>query len=126
MDRRPAVTSNATATEPRRGGSLEDVRIGTVPILWNNADLPDLGPVVPADVVLDEIARLGYEGTQTGVGFPAGAELARALAQRNLRLAEVYTDALGDADKAVELFDSVARDPSASAERPLCACESIQ
>jgi tetratricopeptide (TPR) repeat protein len=33
-----------------------------------------------------------------------------------LRLAEVYTDALGDADKAIELFDAVAQDPSASAE----------
>jgi tetratricopeptide (TPR) repeat protein len=33
-----------------------------------------------------------------------------------LRLAEVYTDGLGDADKAIELFDAVAQDPSASAE----------
>ncbi|HSL33172.1 MAG TPA: sugar phosphate isomerase/epimerase [Candidatus Limnocylindrales bacterium] len=89
-ERRSAGTSAATSTEPARGGRLRDVKIGTVPILWNNADLPDLGPVVPADVVLDEIARLGYEGTQTGVGFPAGAELVGALARRNLRLAEVY------------------------------------
>lgn len=109
MDRRPAVTSNATATEPRRGGSLEDVRIGTVPILWNNADLPDLGPVVPADVVLDEIARLGYEGTQTGVGFPAGAELARALAQRNLRLAEVYAALAASTDGPLPEAESAGR-----------------
>lgn len=33
-----------------------------------------------------------------------------------LRLAEVYTDGLGDAQKAIELFDAVAQDPSASAE----------
>jgi tetratricopeptide (TPR) repeat protein len=33
-----------------------------------------------------------------------------------LRLAEVYTDGLGDADKAIELFDAVVEDPSASAE----------
>ena len=33
-----------------------------------------------------------------------------------LRLAEVYTDGLGDADKAIQLFDAVAQDPSASAE----------
>jgi inosose dehydratase len=72
------------------GGGLVDLMVGTVPILWNNADLPDLGPVVPADVVLDEIARLGYDGTQTGVGFPSGADLAAALSRRHLRLAEVY------------------------------------
>jgi tetratricopeptide (TPR) repeat protein len=45
----------------------------------------------------------------------------RMSAAATLRLAEVYTDALGDADKAVELFDSVARDPSASAESILTA-----
>lgn len=33
-----------------------------------------------------------------------------------LRLAEVYTDGLGDADKAIQLFDAVAQDPSASAD----------
>jgi tetratricopeptide (TPR) repeat protein len=33
-----------------------------------------------------------------------------------LRLAEVYTDGLGDAEKAIQLFDAVAQDPSASAE----------
>jgi hypothetical protein len=45
--------------------------IGIVPILWNNADLPNLVPAVPADHVLDEIARLGFEGTQTGTGYPS-------------------------------------------------------
>jgi inosose dehydratase len=80
----------ATGDSGARRGDLADVRVGTVPILWNNADLPDLGPVVPADVVLDEIARLGYDGTQTGIGFPTGTDLAAALSDRGLRLAEVY------------------------------------
>lgn len=40
--------------------------------------------------VLDEIARVGYEGTQLGVGFPDGAALREALDARGLRLAEVY------------------------------------
>ena len=64
--------------------------IGIVPIIWNNADLPDLAPPVPADHVLDEIARLGFEGTQTGTGYPSGAALVEALRARDLRLAEVY------------------------------------
>lgn len=88
-----ALASGATARHERprtRRGRLQDVRIGTVPILWNNADLPELTPFVPADVVLDEIARLGYAGTQTGTGFPAGAALRDALHSRNLALAEVY------------------------------------
>ena len=78
------------------------VSIGCVPIVWNNVDLPDLGPPVPYETVLDELARLGFEGTQYGRGFPLGAELRAALARRNLRLAEWYvslpvtTDGLAD------------------------------
>jgi inosose dehydratase len=70
--------------------SLTAAPIGAVPILWNNVDVPDLAPRVGADVVLDEIARLEYAGTQTGVGFPEGAALASELQRRGLRLAEVY------------------------------------
>lgn len=64
--------------------------VGVVPIVWNNADLTDLGPFVPVPTVLDEIARLGYDGCQTGLGFPAGDELRSDLGRRGLRLAEVY------------------------------------
>lgn len=89
-----AAAARGAAARPKgsapRRGRLADVRIGTVPILWNNADLPEISPFVPADVVLDEIARLGYAGTQTGVGFPTGAALREALRSRNLALAEVY------------------------------------
>jgi len=71
--------------------TLRDAPIGYVPIAWNNADLFDLAPETAADTVLDEIARLGYAGTQFGRGFPEGEELRACLAQRNLRFAELYS-----------------------------------
>ncbi len=72
------------------GDALEDASIGTVPILWNNADVEELRLGTDPASLLDEIARVGYEGTQLGLGFPEGAELRAALAARNVRLAEVY------------------------------------
>ena len=69
---------------------LAKAPVGTVPILWNNVDVPDVAPRVGADVILDEIARLEFAGTQTGVGFPEGHALAAELERRGLRLAEVY------------------------------------
>ena len=45
----------------------------------------------------------------------------RLAASATLRLAEVYTDALGDPEKAIQLFDAVAQDPSASSENILVA-----
>jgi inosose dehydratase len=73
-----------------RTDGLGGCPIGVVPIVWNNADLADLAPFVPVPTVLDEIARLGYDGCQTGVGFPVGQELRADLQRRGLRLAEVY------------------------------------
>jgi inosose dehydratase len=64
--------------------------IGIVPIVWNNADLADLAPPVPADLVMDEVARLGLDGLQLGNGFPEGVALREPLAVRRLRQAEVY------------------------------------
>jgi inosose dehydratase len=71
----------------RRGDALARASIGTVPILWTNAD--DAAGW-DATRILDDIARLGYEGTQLGGNFPDGAALRDALAARDLRLAEVY------------------------------------
>jgi inosose dehydratase len=71
--------------------SLVESAIGCVPIVWNNADLPDLAPEMPAETVLDEIARLGFAGTQHGRGFPEGEVLREALARRGLRFAELYS-----------------------------------
>jgi inosose dehydratase len=74
----------------RQGDALPRASIGTVPILWNNVDQPELAPRVEAATVLDEIARTGYEGTQLGNGFPRGPALREMLDERALRLAEVY------------------------------------
>jgi inosose dehydratase len=71
--------------------SLAGAPIGCVPIVWNNADLLDLAPATSSDTVLDELARIGFAGTQFGRGFPDGAELREALAKRRLRYAELYS-----------------------------------
>ena len=76
--------------------SLLESPIGCVPIVWNNADWLDLAPETPAETVLDEIARLGFAGTQHGRGFPEGDELRAALARRGLRFAELYSALAGD------------------------------
>ncbi len=87
-------------------GPLAAVSIGTVPILWNNVDVTELRLGTGAATILDEIARLGYDGCQLGLGFPEGRELRDALAVRELRLAEVYaslpTSADGPADGALD------------------------
>lgn len=71
----------------RSGDALARASIGTVPILWTNAG--DSGDWDAARI-LDDIARLGYEGTQLGGNFPDGSSLRDSLATRDLRLAEVY------------------------------------
>ena len=72
------------------GDALGGASIGTVPILWNNFDVEELRLGTSPDTILDEIARVAYEGTQLGLGFPEGAALRSALGARGLRLAEVY------------------------------------
>jgi inosose dehydratase len=71
-------------------GPLAGASIGTVPILWNNVDFADLRLGTGADAILDDIARIGYDGCQLGFGFPEGEALRSTLAARELRLAEVY------------------------------------
>jgi inosose dehydratase len=88
---RDAATAGTVRSRLRRpGDALARASIGTVPILWNNVDIEDLRRGTDAATILDEIARTGFEGTQLGLGFPEGNELARELAARGLRLAEVY------------------------------------
>jgi inosose dehydratase len=91
------LPTDATIEQGRRlrrrlavGGPLGGVSIGTVPILWNNVDLADLRRGTPAETILDDIARTGYDGCQLGLGFPFGDVLRQALTVRDLRLAEVY------------------------------------
>lgn len=89
--------------------SVQDAPIGTVPIIWNNADLFDLAPETPYGTVLDEIARLGFDGTQSGRGFPEGDELRAALGERGLRFAEHYSALPAGPDGLAEGAREVAR-----------------
>ncbi len=68
-----------------------DVRIGTVPILWNNDDVPELTPPVPYERVLDEMSQAGFEGTELGSNYPSDpAVLRRALDARKMVLSGGY------------------------------------
>ena len=90
MDAPDPSTPDLRSRLRRPGSALPETLIGTVPILWNGVDVGELPPGTNAATILDEIARLGYDGTQFGTGFPEGGELRTALAARGLRLAEVY------------------------------------
>lgn len=90
------MTSAEAITAGERRGSLAAAPIGAVPIVWNNVDLHDLAPTVPAELVLDDIQRLGFAGCQFGRGFPEGDDLRRALSSRGLRLAERYCELPSD------------------------------
>ena len=94
MDLRPG-TSRSHLSLPAAGRAeaepgLPGTTIGINQILWANDDLPELTPPIDPLTVLDEMHRLGYGGSQLGREFPRGAELRRALAARDLRIAEVY------------------------------------
>jgi inosose dehydratase len=83
-------------------GPLSGAPIGTVPILWNNVDISELRLGTQADAILDDIARLGYDGCQLGLGFPEGEALRSTLAARELRLAEVYASISATVDGPTE------------------------
>jgi len=91
----PAATNLVERARHLRGllasrGPLGGASVGTVPILWNNVDIAELRLGTDAEVILDDIARTGYDGCQVGLGFPEGEDLRATLAARELRLAEVY------------------------------------
>lgn len=79
-----ALQPDLRASLRRRGDALPQASIGAVPMLWIDSGTTD------ATAILDEIARIGFEGTQFGTGFPEGERLRDELAGRGLRLAEVY------------------------------------
>ena len=89
---RPSPVEQGRALRARlaASGPLGACPIGTVPILWNNVDIVELRLGTSADSLLDDIARTGYDGTQLGLGFAEGDALRAGLADRGLRLAEVY------------------------------------
>ena len=78
--------------------ALADASIGTVPILWHYREDTKSGPTIDPAGLLDEFARLGFEGTQLGDSFPEGPALRAMLALRGLRLAEVYVALPATAD----------------------------
>ena len=87
--------------------SLREAPIGCVPIVWNNADDHGIAPETAAATVLDEMARIGFAGTQHGRGFPEGDAMRAEVERRGMRFAELYS-ALpagpdGLADGAAEL-----------------------
>jgi len=70
--------------------SLNRTTIGIVPIIFANDDLPDLTPPMDPHVLVSELARLGFSGSQLSRALPSGAALRPALEQHGLRIAEVY------------------------------------
>lgn len=93
------TTAPDTRTWLRRPtAALPNASIGTVPILWQYGDGPGTAPAIDPATLLDELARLGFEGTQLADSFPSGPELRAMLTERNLRLAEVYVALPAGAD----------------------------
>ena len=88
------MTEEAVLDRPMAGfpgaGQLAGATLGINQILWANDDLPDLTPPIDPLTILDEMARLGYRGSQLGSSFPRGEALRDALQARDLRIAEVY------------------------------------
>jgi inosose dehydratase len=68
------------------------LRPGFAPITWNNEDLQtELGPAVPVETVLDEVAASDYAATELGDGFPRDASvLRRELEARGLSLPSAW------------------------------------
>ena len=89
--------------------SLAANPIGCVPIVWNNADQPELAPKAPVEEILDAFVRLGYDGTQHGRGFAEGRVLADQLAQQGLRFAELYSALPAGPDGLATAAEDLAR-----------------
>ena len=69
------------------------LKIGTAPISWGVCELPDWGVMLPFERVLDEMAELGYAGTELGPwGYlpKDAAVLGTELRKRHLDLAGAF------------------------------------
>ncbi len=87
------------------------VRIGTVPILWNNDDVPELTPPVPFEQVIAQMARAGFEGTELGTNYPRNPTALRgALGREGLTLTGGYfCSDYTDPARHAEIFESARR-----------------
>jgi sugar phosphate isomerase/epimerase len=70
--------------------TLSRAKIGIVPLVFANDDLPELTPPIEPEFLVDELARLGFAGTQLSRALPTGAALEPALRRHGVRIAEVY------------------------------------
>src|SRR5438067_7055949 len=69
------------------------MKVGTAPITWGVCELPDWGTMLPYARVLDEMAELGYVGTELGPwGYlpKEAAVLAAELGKRRLAMAGAF------------------------------------
>jgi len=69
------------------------VRVAAAPVSWGICEIPEWGPQLPWERVLDEMAQAGYEGTELGPwGFlpTEPAALCAALQARGLQLAAAF------------------------------------
>ncbi len=69
------------------------MKVGTAPITWGVCELPNWGTLLPYAQVLDEMAEIGYSGTELGPwGYlPKDAQvLAKELGERRLAMAGAF------------------------------------
>jgi inosose dehydratase len=70
--------------------SIAQAPVGIVPINFANDDLPELTPPMDPELLVSEIARLGFTGCQLSRALPAGDALKPTLQRHGVRIAEVY------------------------------------
>ena len=84
------------------------MKVGTAPITWGVCELPNWGTMLPYAQVLDEMAEIGYSGTELGPwGYlPKDAQgLAKELGKRRLAMAGAFCPvALHDPQRYDEQF----------------------
>lgn len=74
-------------------GSALKMKVGNAPISWGVCELPGWGEMLPFERVLDEMAELGYAGTELGPwGYlpKDAAVLGKELRRRDLALAGAF------------------------------------
>ncbi len=70
--------------------SIAQAPVGIVPINFANDDLPELTPPLDPELLVSEIARLGFTGCQLSRALPPGDALKPSLQRHGVRIAEVY------------------------------------
>jgi inosose dehydratase len=70
--------------------TLSKAKIGIVPLVFANDDLPELTPPIEPQFLVEELERLGFTGTQLSRALPRGDALEPALQRHGVRIAEVY------------------------------------